>query len=256
MHLPQLSFLALLPALAGCATVAMMKGLPPDAGGLARYSAPPDTLVAVAEVAIRQQHLLVVDTSRDDAARVMIGRRTPGLFSKGEYVGVRIVPDSAGLMAVRIVSQSGDLLDWFHRDLAPRVFQAIDAHLSAAALGPWPGTRVRATPRGASAPLIGTVARVTPDSLALEGGLRVSFLDSIAVSRGGYRHTRAGALIGLLLGGFVGGLIGSASGDPRDPWARLNILAGISVGIGAGAVVGGALGAGARTEIWSPVPIH
>ena len=256
MQFPELSSLAFLPALAGCATVGMMKELPPDAGRLALYAAPPDTLVAVAEQAIRQQHLLVADTSRDAGARVVIGGRSPGVFSNGEYVRVRIAPDRDGLMAVRVVSQSGNLLDWAHRDLAPRVFAAMDTQLSATALGPWPGMLVRATPRGASVPLIGRVARVTPDSLVLEGGVRIGALDSLAVSRGSYRHTRAGALIGLLVGGFIGGLIGSTNADSRDPWAGLNILAGISVGIGAGAVVGGALGAGARTEIWSPVPIH
>ena len=257
MQLPKLSFLALLPALAGCATVAMMKDLPPDAGRLALYAAPPETLVAAVEQAIRQQHLHLADSSRPDAVtRVMIASRPRGLFSNGEYLRVRITPDSGGLMAVRVVSQSGYLLDWGHRDLAPRVFVALDSRLSATALGPWPGMLVRATPRGASVPLIGRVARVTPDSLVLEGGVRIGALDSLAVSRGSYRHIREGALIGLLVGGFIGGLIGSTNADSRDPWAGLNILAGISVGIGAGAVVGGALGAGARTECWSPVPIH
>jgi len=255
MQLPKLSSLALLPALAGCVTVGMMKELPPEAGRLARYAAPPDTLVAIAVEAIRQQHLLVADTSRDPGARVVIGGRSPGLFSKGEYVRVRIAPDSGGLMAVRVVSQSGSLLDVGHRDRAPRVFVAMDAQLSAAALGPWPGMRVRATPRGGTA-IIGTVARVAPGSLVLEEGFRIGFLDSLAVSRGSYRHTRQGALIGLIVGGVIGGLIGSSNADSGDPWAGLNILAGISVGIGAGAVVGGALGAGARTECWSPVPIH
>ncbi len=256
MQFPKLSSLALLPALTGCATVGMMKELPPDAGRLARYAAPSDTLVAVAEEAIRQQHLLVADTSRDAGARVVIGGRSPGLLSNGEYVRVRIAPDSGGLMAVRVVSQSRSLLDWSHRDRAPRVFAAMDSRLSATALGPWPGMLVRATPKGASVPLIGRVARVTPDGVVLEGGVRIGALDSLAVSRGSYRHTREGALIGLLVGGFIGGLIGSTTADSRDPWAGLNILAGIFVGIGAGAVVGGALGAGARTEIWSPVPIH
>ncbi len=257
MQLPKWSSLALLPALAGCATVGMMKGLPPDVGRLALYAAPTDTLVAAAEEAIVQQHLRLADTSRPDAdTRVMIASRPPGLFSNGEYVRVRISRDSGGLMAVRVVSQSGSLLDMGHRDRAPRVFAAMDAQLSATALGPWPGVLVRATPRGASAPLIGRVARVTPDGLVLEGGLRIGALDSLAVGRGSYRHTREGALIGLLVGGVIGGLIGSANTDSGDPWASLSILAGISVGIGAGAVVGGALGAGARTEVWSPVPIH
>lgn len=55
MRLPGLSSLALLSTLGACATVGMMQGLPPDAGELALYAAPPDTLVAVVEQAIRQQ---------------------------------------------------------------------------------------------------------------------------------------------------------------------------------------------------------
>jgi len=262
MHLQDLSFLALLPALAGCASVGMMKELPPDAGRLALYAAPPDTLAAVAEQALTRQHVTVADTSRDDGARIVIGRRSPGLFSNGEYVRVRIAPDSGGLTAVRVVARSGYLLDLGYRDRAPHVLVAMDTQLGAAALGPWPGMRVRATPHGAT-PIIGTVARVSVDTLVLEGVagsapriLKLSALDGLAVNRGSYRHTREGALIGLLVGGVIGGLIGSANTDSGDPWAGLNIFAGISVGIGAGAVVGGALGAGARTEVWSPVPIH
>jgi len=262
MHLQDLSFLALLPALAGCASVGMMKELPPDAGRLALYAAPPDTLAAAAEQALTRQHVTVADTSRDDGARIVIGRRSPGLFSNGEYVRVRIAPDSGGLTAVRVVARSGYLLDLGYRDRAPHVLVAMDTQLGAAALGPWPGMRVRATPHGAT-PIIGTVARVSVDTLVLEGVagsapriLKLSALDGLAVNRGSYRHTREGALIGLLVGGVIGGLIGSANTDSGDPWAGLNIFAGISVGIGAGAVVGGALGAGARTEVWSPVPIH
>src|SRR6266508_2550137 len=99
MRLPKLSALTFLPALAGCATVGMMKGLPPDAGRLAIYAASPDTLVAVAEEALQRQHLLIADTSRPDAlTRVVIARRPSALFTSGEYVRVRIAPDSAGLM--------------------------------------------------------------------------------------------------------------------------------------------------------------
>src|SRR2546430_14124395 len=80
----------------------MIKDRRPDVGRLAVYAAPPDTLVAAAEEAIVQQHLRLADTSRPDAdTRVMIASRSPGLFSNGEYVRVRIFRDSAGLMAGR-----------------------------------------------------------------------------------------------------------------------------------------------------------
>jgi hypothetical protein len=264
MRLSVLASLALLPALAGCVTVGMMQELPPDDGRLALYAAEPDTLVAVAQETIRQQRLRIADTSQPDAdTRVMIASRPPGLFSNGEYVRVRIARDSSGLMAVRVVSQSGYLLDWAHRDLAPRVFAGMDTQLGATALGPWPGTRVQAMPQGASAALIGRVARLTVDSLVLEGGarraptvLKISALRSLAISRGSYRHTREGALIGLLVGGVIGGFIGSTNTDSSDPFAGLHILAGVLLGSAAGGVVGVAAGASTRTEIWSPVPLH
>jgi len=252
------------PALAGCVTVGMMKELPPDAGRLALYAAPPDTLVAVAEAAIRQQHLGVADTSRNAGARVVIGSRAPGLFSNGEFVRVRIAPDSAvsSLMAVRVVSQSGSLLDLGHRDGAPRLLVAMDAQLRATALGPWPGMRVRATPQGSN-PILGAVLRVTPDTIVLEETpgskpytLQISALAGLDVSRGNYRHTREGALIGMFVGGLVGAAIGSATTNSGDPFQALNVFGGVLVGAAGGSLVGGLAGASMRTEVWSPVPIH
>jgi hypothetical protein len=239
----------------------MMQGLPPDAGRLERYAAPPDTLVAVAEQALQQQHLLIADTSRPDAlTRVVIARRPSGLFTNGEYVRVRIAPDSAGLMTVRVVTKPENLFDVGHRERAPRLFAAMDAQLDAAALGPWLGMRVRATPQGATA-IIGTVARVSPDTLILQGRpggappiLEIGSLDGLAVSRGSYGHVREGMLIGALAGGLLGALIGNT--DSGDSYQGLNVLVGIAVGSAAGTVVGGAVGASVRTEVWSPVRLH
>lgn len=264
MHLSKLSFLALLPALAGCATVTMMKDLPPDAGRLAWYAAPPETLVAVAEAAIQQQHLTIADTDRDDGARVVIGRRAPGLFSNGEFVRVRIAADSGNrdAMAVRIVSQSGYLLDLAHRDGAPSLFGAMDAQLPGAALGPWPGMRVRATLRD-STDIVGAVMRVIADTIVLDGArgsgphtLQIGALAGLKVSRGSYGHTRAGALIGVLVGSLVGAAIGSATTDSGDPFSGLNVAGGVFIGALGGGLVGGAVGASSRTEVWSPVPIR
>ncbi len=255
MQRPKWSSLTLLPALAGCATVGMMKELPPDAGRLARYAATPDTLVAVAEQAIRQQHLRIVDTSGPDAGiRVVIASRSPGLFSNGEFVRVRIARDSGGLMAVRIVSKSGYLLDWGHRDGAPHLFEEVDTQLDAVALGPWPGMRVRATPHGAST-IIGTVARVTAETLILEGGggdgpvLRIPDLDGLAVSRGSYGHTREGAVFGALIGALVGGVLGGQAEETSSYYQGLSAFIGVFVGAAAGGVVGGAAGASVRTEV-------
>src|SRR2546422_9612254 len=167
MQLKKLSSLALLPALAGCATVGMMKELPSDAGGLASYAATPDTLVAVAEAAIRQQHMRIADTSQPEVGvRVVIASRPPGLFSNGEFVRVRIAPDSGGLMAVRIVTQSGYLLDLGHRNGAPQVFGRMATQPGVSPLGPWPGVGGRATPHGAG-PITGPGGPGTVDTLAL-----------------------------------------------------------------------------------------
>lgn len=261
MPLPKRSFLALLPALAGCATVGMMQRLPPDAGAVARYAAPPDTLVAIAAEALGEQDLRVADSSAPDAlTRIVIASRPPGLFSNGELARVRIGPDSGGLTTVRVVTRSGYLLDWAHRNGAPRIFQAIDARLVLAALGPWPGMRVRATPHGTIAS-IGTVARITADTLVLEEGAGgaprgfvISALDGLAVSRGSYRHTREGVLIGALVGGVLGGLLGKT--ESSDYFQGLSAISNVLVGAAAGTLLGGAVGASTRTEVWSPVPIH
>src|SRR5258705_666681 len=261
MQFPKLSFLALLPALAGCATVGMMKALPPDAGELALYAAPPDTLVAVAEEAIRQEHLDLADTSRPDAAtRVVIAKRSPGLFSNGEFARIQIAPDSGRLTAVRIVTQSGHLLDWAHRDRAPRLFAEMDTQFRATAPGPWPGIRVPATPHGTSGS-IGTVARITADTIVLEEGtggaprsFAISALDGLAASRGSYRHTREGVLIGALVGGVLGAVLGKT--ESSEYFQGLSALSNVFVGAAAGTLVGGALGAGARAEVWGPVPVH
>jgi len=261
MPLPKPSFLALLPALAGCATVGMMQQLPPDAGAVARYAAPPDTLVAVAKEVLGQQDLRIADSIAPDAlTRVVIAKRPPGLFSNGEFARVRIGPDSGGLMTVRVVTRSGYLLDWAHRDGAPRILAAIDARLVLAALGPWPGMRVQARPHLESA-VIGTVVRMTADTLILQGGpdgaprtFAISALDGLAVSRGSYRHTREGVLIGSLVGGLLGGLLGKT--ESSDYFQGLRTASNVFVGAAVGTLVGGALGASARTEVWSPVPIH
>jgi hypothetical protein len=61
-------------------------------------------------------------------------------------------------------------------------------------------------------------------------------------------------VIGVLVGELLGGLLGGAdAGD--DPFEGLYVLAGVILGSG-GLVVGGAIGAGVRTEVWSPVPLH
>lgn len=261
MRVLRMSLIALLPAASSCATVGMMRALPPDAGQLAHYAASPDTLAAAAEAAVRQQGLAVAEVTRPDSmTRVVIGQKPPGLFSYGEYVRLRIARDSGDLTAVRVVSKPGYFLDWGHRDRAPRLFQTLDAQLGAQAIGPWLGMRVRAAPH-AGAPIVGNVVRLTRDTIVLQFGVGVAphplalgDVGGLAVSRGSYGHVREGGLIGLLVGVLVGTVVGSASSDSGDPFAGLNALVGTMAGAAAGALIGGAIGAGTRTEVWSELP--
>ena len=264
MRLLRFSFLVLLSPAAGCATVAMMRELPPDVGQLARYDASVDTLAAAAEAAVRQQGLAVAEVTRpDDSTGVLIAQKRPGIFSYsyGEYVRIRIARDTAEpeLTAVRVVTKPRNLLEIGHRERAPRVFRALDARLSAQAIGPWPGMRVRATPQGAP-PITGNVVRVTRDTIVLQLGpssaprpLAIGDIGRLAVSRGSNNHTLEGMLIGVLIGGVVGTVVSSSS-DSGDWVPDLGRVVGTLAGVAAGGVLGAAIGAGTRTEVWSEVP--
>jgi len=263
MRFLQLSFLVLLSATASCATVGMMRELPPDAGQLARYDASPDTLAVAAEAAINQQGLAVAEVTRPDATtRVLIAEKPPGLFSNGEYLRVRIARDSAedGFALVRVVTKPGYLLEIGHRERAPHVFRALDARLSAQAIGPWPGMRLLATPHGAP-PIIGNVVRVTRDTVVLQlspgsapRSLAIGDLGRLAISRGRYNRAREGMVIGVVVGGAVGALIGAS--QQSDDWVKLNGVAGFAIGSLVGVVVGGAVGSTARADVWSDLPLR
>ena len=263
MRFLQFSFLVLLAPAAGCATVGMMRELPPDAGQLARYDASTDTLAVAAEAAINQQGLAVAEVTRPDATtRVLIAEKPRGLFTNGEYVRVWIARDSAedGFAAVRVVTKPGYLLEIGHRERAPRVFRALDARLGAQAMGPWPGMRVLATPRG-SATVIGTVVGVSRDTIVLQLGpgtaprpLAFGDLGRLAVSRGRFGHPREGMLIGFVVGALVGTAVASSTTESGDPWAGLGIFVGAMFGGGVGALVGAGVGSGMRSDVWSEVP--
>ena len=263
MRFLQLSFLVLLSATASCATVGMMRELPPDAGQLARYDASTDTLAVAAEAAMNQQGLAVAEVTRPDATtRVLIAEKPPGLFSNGEYVRVRIARDSAedGFAAVRVVTKPGYLLEIGHRERAPRVFRALDARLSAQAIGPWPGMRLLATPHGGP-PIIGSVVRMTRDTVVLQlspgsapRSLAIGDLGRLAISRGRYNHAREGMVIGVVVGGAVGALIGGS--QESDDWIKLNGVVGFWIGSLVGVLVGGAVGSTARTDVWSDLPLR
>ena len=250
----------LLPAAASCATVGMMRNLPPDAGQLAHYAASPDTLAAVAEGAMARQGFDIAEaTEPDTSTRVVIGHKPQGLFN-GEYLRVRIARDTEDLTAVRVITQPVQLITLGHRERAPRLFQAMDARLGAQAVGPWPGMRVRAVPR-AGGLVFGSVVRLTPDTIVLQpraGGAPQPFalgdLSGVAVSRGSNNHTLEGMVIGALVGGVVGTVVGSTSTDSGDWFPGLGRAIGTLVGVSAGSLLGAVIGAQTRTEVWREVP--
>src|SRR5262249_3751003 len=199
--LARLTFLGLLPVVSGCATVGMMRELPPDAGHVARYAVSPDTLAAVATKSLQSSGLHVTDDTAPDAStRIMIAGRGMNLLSNGEYVRIRIERDPGALTAIHVVTKSGSLIEVGHRERAFVIFQNSDSELGRHGVGPWPGRRVRVVT--GQSPIIGTVVRLTADQLVVNpsaGGpeqtLRRGDWESLAISRGTYSHVRAGALV-------------------------------------------------------------
>ncbi len=110
------------------------------------------------------------------------------------------------------------------------------------------GTRVRVLDRVGGAPFIGSVQRLTTDTLgvAVAGGavvvqLPTSRLAALEVSDGRERGAWAfrGAGIGLLAGGLLGAAsMRSDSTEPGDLSAIAGFFAGGVLGTGLGAVVG------------------
>jgi hypothetical protein len=124
-------------------------------------------------------------------------------------------------------------------------------------LGVSAGSRVRlVAPMVTPAPMVGTVAALTADSLLLSrgGGARLQIdtreVRALAVSAGHSRFAWAlrGAAVGLLVGGIVGAKAAGA-GDETGLAAFVGFLGGIVVGTPLGA----GIGAAAAPERWTPV---
>ena len=144
-----------------------------------------------------------------------------------------------------------------------------------------PGARVRITAPSVSAEqFIGEVVRVSGDTLVVTAKmfrsmvkgaptyiskrLEVPFasVTRLDVSRGKKNHILTGALVGLLVGGGVGAIHGSSLGDDDpEPFSIITLTAeqkAAAWGIGFGAVglvIGAAIGATKKTDIWKPVPL-
>ena len=125
------------------------------------------------------------------------------------------------------------------------------------------GTRVRFTPaQSARNRIIGTVTGQEGDSLLLwtehHDTVPVSLadLDRLEVSHGVHGHALTGLGLGLLAGAVVGGTIGAAV-EPDELLGRgVNVLAGVVLGSAGGGLIGVAVGASIRSERWQEFPTH
>ena len=123
------------------------------------------------------------------------------------------------------------------------------------------GTRVRFTPaHPARDRVVGTVTGQRGDSLLLLTERRESIpvplasLDRLEVSDGVHGHALTGLGLGLLAGAVVGGTIGAAV-EPDELLGRgVNVLAGVVLGGAGGGLIGVAVGASIQSERWQALP--
>lgn len=263
MRRPLLLLLVLITP-AGCATTAMMRSIPPEAGIEARYTVPADTILAALPAVLGSRGLkLVGPPERDSNPTMLIAASNPGFFSYGEYV--RVLAETRPHQprgVARVVARSRYLLDASGQvdRVAPRLLQALDAALGPDALGPFAGDRIRGR-AATGAPLV--QGRLVEDSagallLAPAGGaapIPVSDLTDVSIYRGRYAHRAEGATVGFLLGIVVGIVAASntATGDDPYGWGgavKYGVtMAGGLIGMLTGAVVGTAI----HSTVWSEV---
>ncbi len=119
------------------------------------------------------------------------------------------------------------------------------------------GSRVRLRTRDVL--VVGTVAAQRGDTLFLwterHHTVPVPFATwgRLEISHGVHGHALKGLGLGLLAGAVVGGAIGAAV-EPDELLGRgVNILAGVVLGSGGGALIGLGVGASIRSERWQPV---
>ncbi len=122
------------------------------------------------------------------------------------------------------------------------------------------GTRVRFSPEQTTGDkVVGTIARQRGDTLLLwterqdTVPVALTNLDRLEVSDGVHGHALKGLGLGLLAGAVLGGAIGAAV-EPDELLGRgINILVGVVGGAGGGAVIGLGVGAAIRSERWKAI---
>jgi hypothetical protein len=246
--------------LSGCVGVGTMRTLAPDEGVEVRYAVPADSVLDALPGALADRHLRIeVREPADSVTTVVIAKKGANLFSYGELVRVRVTRTAlADVTSARLVARSGYALDHSGRvdRVAPRVIQTLDASLSAAALGPFPGMQVRGRTGTDGEPLRGRVIVgsdsalwLAPDPSAPSAAVRLAALRDVAVFRGSYSHRSEGATVGYLVGAVAGMAIGAAQSDGWGNGTWTGCLIGGAVGLLAGMGIGAAI----RTEVWSEV---
>jgi hypothetical protein len=134
-------------ALSGCVGVDTMRTLAPDEGVEVRHALPADSVLDALPGALAGRGLRVrVRDPSDSSTTVIIAKKGSGPFGNGELVRVRVRRPAAGdLTSARFVARSHDALELSGRvdRVVLRVIQALDDSLGPAALGPFPGMRVR-----------------------------------------------------------------------------------------------------------------
>ena len=247
--------------LSGCVSVGTMRSLAPDQGVEVRYALPPDSVLDALPTALADRHLrIAVREPADSATTVIIARKGTNLFTYGELVRVRVTQTAMGNeTTARFVARSRSAFDYSGRvdRVAPRVVQTLDASLGAAALGPFPGMRVRGRTDADRGPFVQGTVIVGPDSAlwlapdpsAPSAAVRLAALGDVAVFRGSYSHRFEGGTVGVLVGSLVGLIIGAGQVDGSYAPMQFGLVIGGTVGLLAGMGIGAAI----RTEGWSEV---
>jgi hypothetical protein len=136
---------------------------------------------------------------------------------------------------------------------------------TAASLDVRPGDRVRVLAAESSdTALIGTIAAVRGDGIVFRpehqhdtSAIPFAHLRQLDVSQGRSAHPVAGLLIGLAAGAVGGAVLGEASSTPANNGFReAGTVGGAVLGGAAGALIGVVTGASIHTERWRTVPLH
>ena len=122
-----------------------------------------------------------------------------------------------------------------------------------------PGARVRVTAAdNAIRNRVGTLRELNADSIVLEDGLMLPLasVTRLELSRGRTANQTPGIVVGFLAGATIGAVWGASAAREIDESATAVTLLAAGIGSALGAVIGGIVGLGIRTDRWEEVPLH